>query len=98
MDSYALREQVPDVMLSLMTPCRVRVERPGELVLEPGDQTSARACVQYDAGKLQVEMEDIPIEDGRLRSVWGDALRRIVLRAEGPPLEDTWMLRVRRRA
>ena len=91
-DAYALEHPTAELTLSLMTPCQVRVAQPGELALEPGSHTSAHLRIHYDAGKLQAEVADVPIEDGQLQSVWGERLRRIVLHAVHPPLRDTWTL------
>lgn len=93
-DTYTFEHLAAELTLSLMTPCQVRVVQPGELALEPARHTSAHLHLHYDADKLQVEIEDIPIEDGRLQTAWGEHLRRIVLRAPHPLLQDTWTLRL----
>jgi hypothetical protein len=95
-DKYELTERAGEITLSLMTPCRVKVEGAGRLLLQSADggepQTAVR--VLYDGGKLKPTVETIDIEDGRLRGVWPEQIRRILLVAEKPPLQDTWTLRI----
>jgi hypothetical protein len=50
--------------------------------------------IAYDRHALRATQEEIRIEDGRLRAGWGDRLYRILLRAEGPPAEAQWVLRI----
>ena len=95
-DAYTLAESVREITLSLMTPCRVRVEEPGRLLLETaqGSELSTPVRVLYDGDKLDASLETILVEDAKLRSVWPERLTRILLMAERPPLEDTWTLRI----
>jgi hypothetical protein len=39
-------------------------------------------------------VEEIPIDDAELRRSWGERLYRVLLRAEAPPLQSKWTLRV----
>jgi hypothetical protein len=50
--------------------------------------------VWFDDGKLKPVLETIPVEDGRLRSVWPERLTRILLKAETPALQDRWTVRI----
>ena len=82
--------------LSLMTPCRVKAESPGSLLLEIADEGEPGTAlrVRYDGGKLTVGLEVIKVEDGRLRSVWPEEMTRILLKADKPPVKDTWTVRI----
>jgi hypothetical protein len=95
-DKYEVTEPAGEITMSLMTPCRVKVEGPGRLLLRSADggepQTAVR--VLYDGGKVKPTVETIDVEDGRLRGVWPEQIRRILLTAEKPPLRDTWTLRI----
>ncbi len=89
-DDFALRRAAKDITLTLMTPCRVDTEKPGELRLMLSTAKSVR--VRYDASVLKPAVEEIPIEDGRLRGTWGDRLYRILLRADRPGAAGKWTL------
>ena len=79
--------------LSLMTPCRVRLEKPGEMVLSnPGFAQPVR--IRYNADKLTATPETISLTDKRLVAVWGDHITLILLRAVNTVREDTWTLRI----
>ncbi len=85
-DEYSLNQPAKEITLTLMTPCRVD-QQLGMLRLE------ARARVAYDPA-LSVSVEDIKIEDGRLRAVWGERVYRILLRATNPPRQGKWAVRI----
>jgi hypothetical protein len=50
--------------------------------------------VSYDAAVFQPKVEEIRLEDGRLRSSWGERIFRVLLRAENPPRGARWTLRL----
>jgi Heparinase II/III-like protein len=91
-DEYALRQPAETVALTLMTPCLVSVPEPGELSLAvvPGK----RVRVAYNARALAPEVQEIRLDDARLRESWGDRLFRILLTAKTPPVKATWAVRV----
>ena len=62
------------------------------LALAPAGSRPVR--IAYDRNTLRAAQEEIRIEDARLLSSWGDRLYRILLRAEGPPAEAQWELRI----
>jgi hypothetical protein len=97
-DTYHLSQPVRDLTLSLLTPCEVVLQSAGQIALKAvplaDGRTSGSGQLFYDAKKLTAVTETIPVEDARLRSIWGERLTRILLRAENPPLRDTWTLRV----
>jgi hypothetical protein len=74
-----------------MHPLAVRSCSPasGELLV-----TLWQVAPLYDAARLKAAVETIPIEDGRLRSVWPDRITRIVLKVEKPLMKDARMPRV----
>ncbi len=95
-DSFRLSKREGGLMLSLITPCRVRLERPGELVLvQSREGGPAEIRVTYDGGKLTPALEEIKLDDQRLSGVWGERLTRIRLEAPaGSPREDSWTVRI----
>ena len=97
-DSYDLKSVSGALALNLITPCEVVLKTPGLVVLKEaqlaGGRVSGAAAVRYDAEKLTASVERIPIEDDKLRNIWGPRLNRIVLKAEKPPPKDTLTIRV----
>jgi len=95
-DAYALSKPAGEMALSLMTPCRVKAEEPGRLLLEEGGDGEPRAALRvvYDKDRLTVNLEIIDVKDGRLRGVWPERITRILLKASKPPAQDTWTLKI----
>ncbi len=95
-EAYELANPAQEITVSLVTPCRVTTEQPGRLRLETVDEPSVAMQVVYDAGRLKPVVETVAVDDGRLRAVWAGSLRRILLKAEKPALQDTWTVRIER--
>ncbi|MGB2863022.1 MAG: heparinase II/III family protein [Sedimentisphaerales bacterium] len=91
-DSFDLKEQSQDIVQSLMTPCEIIRDEPGQLALrDPEEQLEM--VIRYDPQKLSLESETINLNDERISSVWGSRLYRIVLRPKTTTTKDTWTLR-----
>ncbi len=86
MDEFSLNQAAKEITLTLMTPCRVE-QQAAMLRLED------RARVAYDPGLL-ASIEEIKLEDPRLRSVWGERIYRILLRANNPPRQAKWSMKI----
>jgi hypothetical protein len=56
--------------------------------------SSTSVRLRFNAEKLAATTETIPLEDERLKSVWGDRLTRIILRTSAPALKDKLTLRL----
>jgi len=95
-EDYALEQPAGEITLSLMTPCKVELQKEGQLLLATADAGEPVAAVRvlYDGARLKAVTETIAVEDGRLRTVWPAQLTRILLKAEQPALKDTWTLRI----
>jgi hypothetical protein len=78
-ERYTLREWKAPLRLNFMTPMRPDVSRAGEIRLRSADGAGASFVVRYDAARFDATTEEIPIDDARLRPVWGDRLARVVL-------------------
>jgi hypothetical protein len=87
-DNYALAKPAKVVTLTLMTPCQVKQEAAGKLALEN------RVKVLYDASVFTPVVEEIKLEDSRLRGSWGERLYRILLKAENPAASGSWTTRI----
>ncbi len=95
-DDYALTDPAREMTMSLMTPCKVEIQKPGRIVLSGVDVDEPSRLVQvlYDESTLTATTEVIDIGDRRLRSAWPEKMARILLKADKPPLKDTWTLRI----
>jgi hypothetical protein len=100
-DDFELEVEVGEITLSLLTPCQVDMGTPGQVILSkaslPAGRRTGSGTLTYDAARLSVAMERIPLDDAQLSRVWGDALARLVFRADQPPLQDRWRMTVRAR-
>jgi hypothetical protein len=94
LDEYALSQAAKNIVLTLMTPSIVSVGGPGELSLAMPSGKPVR--IHYDGRALTPTVEEIRLDDARLRQSWGDRLFRILLRAEAPPSAASWAMRIKR--
>jgi hypothetical protein len=86
-DAFVLQKAGGTVDFSLMTPCAVSVS--GGVI-----QLAGAVMILFDASKLHVAVEDIKTDDARLRSVWGESLRRILLKAKDLPGKGEFTIRI----
>ncbi|HWQ52767.1 MAG TPA: heparinase II/III family protein [Bryobacteraceae bacterium] len=86
-DRFDLKKRPDKITVTLMTPCEVKPGEAGELRLGP-------VRVLFDPTALKASVEEIRIEDGRLKTAWGDRMFRILLIAEKPPENWSWTVRV----
>ncbi|HIE26210.1 TPA: heparinase, partial [Candidatus Poribacteria bacterium] len=97
-DAYDLKGISGDLRLNLLTVCDVLLEDGGLITLKaselPDGSPSGTAQLHYDADKLTASAEEIVIEDGNLKRIWGNRLIRIVFKANNPLQRDTWTLRI----
>jgi len=93
-DDYRLTQAAKVITLTLMTPCAAQVGNPGEISFPLSSGGPVR--VAYDASVFHAAVEEIPINDEELRASWGERLYRVRLRADAPPLEAKWSLRISR--
>ena len=91
-ESYSLNKPAGRITLTLMTPCQVTRSSAGEM--EFNGAQSRKVRILYDARALTPSIEEIPVNDARLKSVWGDRLYRVLLVAEKPPSRASWSLRI----
>jgi hypothetical protein len=91
-DDYALKQPAKEITLTLMTCCGVTAEAPGRLSLAVASGNAVK--VLYDAKTFTPAIEEIRVEDARLRGTWGERLFRILLRAGNPPQRGSWTTRI----
>jgi hypothetical protein len=87
-DAYSLNKPANRITLTLMSASKPVAEGGGWLRL------GGNAGVRFEAGALKPSIEEIPLEDPRLRGTWGERIWRILLVAERPPREGRFTLRV----
>lgn len=90
-DEYVLEKPSQSITLTLMTPCVASTATPGEISLAMPSGKPVR--IHYDRS-LTPSVEEIRLEDGRLRGAWGDRIFRILFRADSPPQKGSWNLRI----
>lgn len=97
-DAFDLNKEAQKIELTLMTACEVALDEPGKITLQyinknPADST-VTLYVFFDARKLTPKLEQIPINDKILKTMWGDKIMRILLRANSSTIRDSWTLRI----
>ncbi|MHC4556789.1 MAG: heparinase II/III domain-containing protein [Planctomycetota bacterium] len=92
MDSFELKAKSRDIVQSLITPCEIVRDRPGELILRDTEEQLLMA-LGYDRHKLELQIETINLDDDKLLGVWGSHIYRLLLRPKSTTGSDTWMLR-----
>jgi hypothetical protein len=80
------------IMFSLMAAKAPREKAPGVLEIP----TTKPVEISFDAKKLSAKIEEIRIEDARLKSSWGDRIHRITLSGDAPAQYE-WTFRIRQR-
>ncbi len=90
-DECSMRRRASRITFTFMTPVLAANVSPGILSFEAAQFPSGRVRLHYDAGTLTPSIEGIPLEDARLRGAWGERLYRIMLRAQEPPDQATWV-------
>jgi hypothetical protein len=79
-DDFVLKESTENITLSLMTCCEIQAEVPGKIILINGDEIKLE--VNYDLDKLTAIVEHIYIDDERISMIWGDHVKRILLKSK----------------
>jgi hypothetical protein len=68
--------------------------RKGELVLSVGGPNSQTIRLLFDGTILTASVEEIRIEDKELREVWGEGIRRVLLKAGSVPARGESVIRI----
>ena len=99
-DEFDLRKKTKDIDLTLMTGCKITLNEPGKITLRYINKSPAEPKVSlnvfFDAEQLTPKFETMPINDKRLKNVWGDKITRILLQANSAAIRDSWILRFSR--
>jgi hypothetical protein len=100
-ERYALGESREPLRLHFLTPRAPDLSTPGRVVLQGGGGGPANAggpaaaVLLFDARRFTAAAEEKPIDDARLRPVWGERLFRIVLTARDRAAQGSHRVTVR---
>jgi hypothetical protein len=86
-EQFLLSRTPRTLTLTLLTPGPAGVERPGRLRLGP-------VAVEFDPAALAPKIEQVALEDARLRDIWGERLYRVLLAATAPAQQGEWSVRI----
>jgi hypothetical protein len=87
-DIYVLKSAGRPVQMTLMSWRKPGLAAEGEIKLENPDvlKETKPVVILYDKSRWSANLETIPVEDGQLRSSWGERVYRILLTAKQTPL------------
>jgi hypothetical protein len=100
-EDFVLGEAREPVRLHFMTPLAPDVSRSGQVVLTRSARVPVSAggeaghVLLYPSKRFAASIEELPVDDARLRPVWGDRLYRIVLTARDRATRGSHRLVVR---
>ncbi len=89
-DEYRMESAPKEITLTLMTCCAV-TPSPGVLSLAVASGNTVK--VAFDARAFSPSVEEIRLEDARLRRSWGERIFRVQLKATNPGAQANWNLR-----
>lgn len=98
-EQYNIANPAREIMLSLITPCEVTIEKPGRAKLISTiahDQVPAELMLLFDARTFKMRTDEIALDDEKLKSTWGKKVTRILLIADKPAQKADWVLRFRK--
>ncbi len=97
-DEWILDHEPDELVFSLLTPCLVEDVGNGRVTLGvrrmKRERESAGGTITYDADQIRVEVQPIPLEDSKLKLVWGETIHRLVFHTEAPEKEGKCRFRI----
>jgi len=91
-EKYQLKEWKEPVRLNIMTAFYPDISAKGQIILTDAKDPSHNYVLMYDPAKFTASAEEKQITDGRLKSVWGDRLSRIIFTARDKSLQDDYQI------
>jgi len=91
-DDFRLASPADDVRLTLLLAAEPVPAGPGRIEAARGARQ--RLLIGFDAEVLEMAAEAVPLEDARLRGVWGERVWRVTLRARQAVSAGAWRLTV----
>lgn len=96
-DKYILKGAKQPVQLTLMSWRKPELTAEGKIRLETpeGALNAKPVFILYDKDQWSAALETIPLEDGQLRSSWGERLHRILLTAKKASLRGGYSILIK---
>ncbi|MCC8171709.1 MAG: heparinase II/III-family protein [Parabacteroides sp.] len=91
-DAFELEEAVAPNRLRFLTWGETDCSEPGKVKIVAGGE---QVVLSYDKNAFVPEVDAVPLTDPRLSTVWGDAVRRITLRAVQPVKKGKYVCTIR---
>ena len=91
-DAFRMRAGAPELILNLYAPRPVTQEEKGKLAIATSPR---RLLIAYSPDKLAAHIAPVPLDDAKLREVWGATLWKITMRYIGDQTEDACELTLR---
>lgn len=92
-EEYRLAEYAEPYELNFLTPLQPESDPSGRVRLVDPD-TARSYSLEYDPERFSPEFEEIPIDDDRMSSSWGERLYRVVLMSQNDQLSDAFSIRL----
>ncbi len=80
-EDYQLKKWIAPFELNFMTTLWVKVDQPGKVLFADSASGQPLYVLGYNPEQFEARAEDIPIEDTRLKSAWGNRVARIILKS-----------------
>lgn len=95
-DSYVLKSAGRPIQMTLMSWRKPEMAAEGKIKLENPDglKDTKPVFILYEKSQWSANFETISVEDGQLRSSWGEKVYRILLTAKQTPLRGESSIRV----
>ncbi|WP_083925318.1 heparinase II/III domain-containing protein [Flexithrix dorotheae] len=97
-DKFKLTQATKDISMNFLTPCEVILAESGEIRLRYKGENAKESFtlyINYDPASFQPEVQEIVLdqpEDGRIKSVWGESLKRVQLISKKSVSSGTWKI------
>jgi hypothetical protein len=92
-DNHRFKKSDNQLDMNLMTHFLVETNDPGRLILINRNVAEDKLVLIYDKNIFDLKVQKIPVEDGRLKTVWGDELIRLVFSATSLPQNGDYSIK-----
>lgn len=91
-DLYQFENADNQIDMNIMTHFMVKENKPGQLILENRNIPGDLLYLNWDKNIFTLKIENIPINDSRLKPVWGGELIRLIFSAQNKPAQFQYTL------
>ncbi len=91
-DDFTLHQTSDNIEENLITPCEVQIKQEGVISIT-NRSTSKTLQLHFDPDQCEAILEEVHIEDGKLKSIWGEQIYRIQLKTLESKTQDTIKMR-----